>query len=210
MMKGGGHTESMLYTRAELEEFGYMQEALQWMDEAVDIPEVQQVDQARRVLCNMVFPLGHVVRHIPSGELLVSACAYRMEPGSDEPAWFSYGGGGPSEDSNTEFVEGSFSSSITIHLKDEPPCSRCGDARCPRVRGGKWALCCMDPAPPEPEQRPLTMREAWSCVDDEGRFRCPSCGKFTTSEKITRGNLLQIQAGTLVSVSPRCDKCAAG
>lgn len=55
-------------------------------------------------------------------------------------------------------------------------------------------------------QRPLSMREAMSCVDDKGRFRCPSCGRFTTPDQITRNNLARIPSGT-VSLTPRCGKC---
>ena len=56
------------------------------------------------------------------------------------------------------------------------------------------------------KKRPLTMRETLSCVDDKGRIRCPSCGRFTTLDKITRDNLVS-GPGVIISMLPRCDKC---
>lgn len=56
-------------------------------------------------------------------------------------------------------------------------------------------------------QRPLSMRETLACVDPNGRIRCPSCGKFSSFEKITRDNSLRAGSVSL-SLTPRCDKCA--
>ena len=202
MKKGSYHSESMLYTRAELEEYGYMGEAIKWMDETRDITEIWSVDGSRRVTGNVTLPLGMVVRHLPTRKLLVSAVAYRIPATPADESWTDLGGGSASSEEGL-FIEGTGSVSTLIYSEPEvDPCSRCGSASCPRLRGGKWALCRMDAS-----QRPLSQREAWSCVDDDGLFRCPSCGKFAKSADITRDNLVRTAEGGIITLTPRCAKC---
>ena len=57
------------------------------------------------------------------------------------------------------------------------------------------------------DQRPLSIRETMACLDDNGRFRCPCCGRFARPDSMTRDNLLSAPCGT-VSLLPRCGKCA--
>lgn len=59
---------------------------------------------------------------------------------------------------------------------------------------------------PQVEPANLSMRETLACVGDDGRIRCPSCGRFARLEEIRHTPSVR-WAGGRASLLPACKRC---
>lgn len=54
----------------------------------------------------------------------------------------------------------------------------------------------------------MSMRQTMACIDDKGRIRCPTCGKYAKMGDIIPIPSMKIYGG-IVSLLPACKKCCS-